>query len=360
LEIAATCATGFNMTETKAYAASSAQSPLAPSSIQRRAPGKNDVQIEILFCGICHTDVHIVRNEWGATTYPCVPGHEIVGRVTQVGKAVKKFKVGDLAGVGCMVDSCRKCGSCKEHLEQFCENGATFTYNAPDKKNGGNTYGGYSQSVVVDENFVLRVPKNLDLAATAPLLCAGITTYSPLRYHNVRKGQKVGIVGLGGLGHMGVKLANAFGAHVVVFTTSPGKTKDAKRLGAHEVVLSKDEKQMAKHENSFDFILDTVAAKHDINAYLKLLKRDATLAQVGVPSQPLEVQVSNLIFGRKKFTGSLIGGIQETQEMLDFCGKHGITSDIELVPIQKVNEAYERLLKSDVKYRFVIDMASLK
>jgi uncharacterized zinc-type alcohol dehydrogenase-like protein len=348
------------MIKTKAYAARSAKSPLAPSSIQRRSPGKHDVQIEILFCGICHTDVHITRNEWGATTYPCVPGHEIVGRVTQVGAGVKKFKAGDLAAVGCMVDSCRKCESCQEHLEQFCENGATFTYNAPDKKSGGNTYGGYSQSVVVDEAFVLRVPKNLDLAATAPLLCAGITTYSPLRHHNVGKGQKVGIVGLGGLGHMGVKLANAFGAHVVVFTTSPGKKKDAKRLGAHEVVLSKSEKEMAKHANSFDFILDTVAAKHDINAYLKLLKRDATLAQVGVPPYPLEVQVSNLIFGRKKFTGSLIGGIKETQEMLDFCGKHGITADIELVPIQQVNEAYERLLKSDVKYRFVIDMASLK
>jgi uncharacterized zinc-type alcohol dehydrogenase-like protein len=354
------CDTNNVMIKIKAYAAPSAKSPLAPASIERRAPGKHDVQIEILFCGICHTDVHIARNEWGATVYPCVPGHEIVGRVTQVGAAVKKFKTGDLAAVGCMVDSCRKCESCKERLEQFCKNGATFTYNAPDKKNGGNTYGGYSQSVVVDEGFVLRVPKNLDLAATAPLLCAGITTYSPLRYHNVGKGQKVGIVGLGGLGHMGVKLANAFGAHVAVFTTSPGKKKDAKRLGAHEVVLSKNEKEMAKHANSFDFILDTVAAKHDINAYLKLLKRDATLAQVGVPAQPLDVDVSNLIFGRKKFTGSLIGGIKETQEMLDFCGRHGITSDIELIPIQKVNEAYERLLKSDVKYRFVIDMASLK
>jgi alcohol dehydrogenase (NADP+) len=348
------------MIKIKAYAVRNAKSPLAPSSIQRRAPGKHDVQIEIFFCGICHTDVHIARNEWGATTYPCVPGHEIVGCVTQVGAGVKKFSPGDLVGVGCMVDSCRKCASCEEHLEQFCEKGATFTYNAPDKKSGGNTYGGYSQSVVVDESFVLRVPKNLDLAATAPLLCAGITTYSPLRHHNIDKSHKVGIVGLGGLGHMGVKLANAFGAHVVVFTTSPGKKKDAKRLGAHEVVLSKNEKEIAKQVNSFDLIIDTVAAKHDINAYLKLLKRDATLAQVGVPANPLEVEVSNLIFGRKKFTGSLIGGIQETQEMLDFCGKHGITSDIELIPIQKVNEAYGRLLKSDVKYRFVIDMASLK
>jgi len=348
------------MMKIKAYSARSAKSPLAPASIQRRAPGKHDVQIEILFCGICHTDVHVARNEWGATTYPCVPGHEIVGSVTQVGSAVRNFVPGDLATVGCMVDSCRKCASCEEHLEQFCEKGATFTYNSVDKKHGGKTYGGYSQSVVVDENFVLRVPKNLDPAATAPLLCAGITTYSPLRHHKIGKGHKVGIVGLGGLGHMGVKLANAFGAHVVVFTTSPGKKKDAKRLGAHEVVLSKNEKEMAGQANSFDFILDTVAAKHDINSYLKLLKRDATLAQVGVPADPLEVEVSNLIFGRKKFTGSLIGGIRETQEMLDFCGKHGITSDIELIPIQKVNEAYERLLKSDVKYRFVIDMASLK
>jgi uncharacterized zinc-type alcohol dehydrogenase-like protein len=348
------------MSNTKAYAARSAKSQLAPFSIKRRAPGKNDVQIQILFCGVCHTDVHIARNEWGQTIYPCVPGHEIVGCVTHVGKGVTKFAPGDLAAVGCMVDSCRKCESCQEDLEQFCEHGATFTYNAPDKKHGGLTYGGYSESVVVDESFVLRVPKNLDLAATAPLLCAGITTYSPLRHHNVGKGQKVGIVGLGGLGHMGVKLANAFGAHVVVFTTSPDKKRDAKRLGAHEVVLSKNEKEMAKHTNSFDFILDTVAAKHDINAYLKLLKRDATLAQVGVPAEPLEVEVSNLIFGRKKFTGSLIGGIRETQEMLDFCGKHDITSDIELIPIQKINEAYTRLVKGDVKYRFVIDMASLK
>jgi alcohol dehydrogenase (NADP+) len=348
------------MVHTKAFAVRSAKSPLAPFSVKRRVPGRHDVQIEILYCGVCHTDVHITRNEWGETTYPCVPGHEIVGRVAQIGAAVKKFKPGELVAVGCMVDSCRKCANCREHLEQFCETGATFTYNSPDKKSGGKTYGGYSESVVVDEGFVLRVPRNLDLAATAPLLCAGITTYSPLRHYKVGKGQKAGIVGLGGLGHMGVKLANAFGAHVVVFTTSPDKKRDARRLGAHEVVLSKNEKEMAKHANSFDFILDTVAAKHDINAYLKLLKRDGTLTQVGAPPEPLEVEVSNLIFGRHKFTGSLIGGIKETQEMLDFCGKHGITADIELIPIQKINEAYERLLKSDVKYRFVIDMATLK
>ncbi|HEY3761007.1 MAG TPA: NAD(P)-dependent alcohol dehydrogenase [Verrucomicrobiae bacterium] len=348
------------MSNAKAYAAQAQTSPLAPFSIQRRDPGDHDVQIKILFCGICHTDVHIARNEWGETKYPVVPGHEIVGRVTRVGKAVKKFKEGDIAAVGCMVDSCHECANCKEGLEQFCEKGATFTYNTADKKHGDVTYGGYSESVVADESFVLHVPKNLDLAGTAPLLCAGITTYSPLRYHKIGKGHRVGVVGLGGLGHMGVKLANALGAHVVVFTTSPGKSKDAQRLGAHDVVISKNEDEMKKHANSFDFILDTVSAKHDINAYLQLLKRDATLVQVGAPPEPLPVDVSNLIFGRKKFTGSLIGGIPETQEMLDFCGKHNIISDIEIIPIQKVNEAYERLLKSDVKYRFVIDMASLK
>jgi uncharacterized zinc-type alcohol dehydrogenase-like protein len=347
------------MSNAKAYAAQAQTSPLAPFSIQRRETGDHDVQIKILFCGICHTDVHIARNEWGETKYPVVPGHEIVGRVTRVGKAVKKFKEGDVAAVGCMVDSCRECANCKEGLEQFCEKGATFTYNTADKKNGGITYGGYSESVVVDEGFVLHVPKNLDLAGTAPLLCAGITTYSPLRHYKIGKGDKVGVVGLGGLGHMGVKLANAMGAHVVVFTTSPGKSKDAQRLGTHEVVISKNEDEMKKRANSFDFIIDTVSAKHNINAYLQLLKRDATLAQVGAPPDPLDVDVSNLIFGRKKFTGSLIGGIPETQEMLDFCGKHNIVSDIEVIPIQKVNEAYERLVKSDVKYRFVIDMASL-
>jgi alcohol dehydrogenase (NADP+) len=348
------------MSNAKAYAAQSAKSKLAPFLIQRRVPGPHDVKIQILFCGVCHTDVHIARNEWRGTTYPCVPGHEIVGTVTQAGADVTKFATGDLVAVGCMVDSCRKCESCRADLEQFCEKGATFTYNAKDKKHGGLTYGGYSENVVVHEDFVLRVPKNLNLAATAPLLCAGITTYSPLRQYKIGKGQKVGIVGLGGLGHMGVKLANALGAHVVVFTTSPGKKRDARRLGAHEVVLSKNPKEMAKHMNSFDFILDTVSAAHDINAYLKLLKRDATLVQVGVPAKPLAVDVSNLIFGRHKFTGSLIGGIRETQEMLDFCGQHNITSDIELIPIQKINEAYVRLVKGDVKYRFVIDMASLK
>jgi uncharacterized zinc-type alcohol dehydrogenase-like protein len=346
--------------KTKSYAANTAATPLAPFSFDRRDPGERDVQIEILFCGVCHSDVHSVRNEWHGTTYPCVPGHEIIGRVIKVGTKVEKFKAGDIAGVGCLVDSCRVCESCKDDLEQFCEKGAIFTYNSPDKHNGGLTYGGYSESIVADEAFVLQVPKNLDLAATAPLLCAGITTYSPLRHHGVAKGQKVGVVGLGGLGHMGVKLAKAMGAHVVVFTTSLNKVEDALRLGADEVVHSKDEAAMKKQLNSFHFILDTVAAKHDINAYLVLLRRDGNLTQVGVPSEPLAVDVSNLIFGRRNFSGSLIGGLKETQEMLDFCGQHNITSDIELIPIQKINEAYDRLVKSDVKYRFVIDMASLK
>jgi len=346
--------------KTKSYAANAATSPLAPFSFDRRDPGERDVQIEILFCGVCHSDVHTVRNEWHGTTYPCVPGHEIIGRVIKVGAKVEKFKAGDIAGVGCLVDSCRVCESCKDDLEQFCEKGAIFTYNSPDKHNGGLTYGGYSESIVVDEAFVLQVPKNLDLAATAPLLCAGITTYSPLRHHGVTPGQKVGVVGLGGLGHMGVKLAKAMGAHVVVFTTSLNKVEDALRLGADEVVHSKDEAAMKKHLNSCHFILDTVAAKHDINAYLVILRRDGNLTQVGVPSEPLAVDVSNLIFGRRNFSGSLIGGLKETQEMLDFCGQHNITSDIELIPIQKINEAYDRLVKSDVKYRFVIDMASLK
>jgi uncharacterized zinc-type alcohol dehydrogenase-like protein len=348
------------MQTAKAYSAQSATSPLTPFSLQRREPAEDDVQIEILFCGVCHSDLHTVRNEWGGAVYPCVPGHEIAGRVTKVGSGVTKFKVGDLAAVGCMVDSCRTCPSCQEGLEQFCENTATFTYNSPDKRTGGVTYGGYSQSIVVTENFVLRVPENLDLAATAPLLCAGITTYSPLRRWKVGKGQKVGIVGLGGLGHMGLKFAHAFGAHTVLFTTSPGKTEDARRLGADEVVVSRDQEEMKKHADSFDFILDTVSAQHDINAYLSLLKRDGTLTLVGAPSEPLPVASFNLIFKRRQFSGSLIGGIAETQEMLDFCGEHGIVCDIEKISIDQINTAYERLLKSDVKYRFVIDMASLR
>jgi uncharacterized zinc-type alcohol dehydrogenase-like protein len=345
---------------TKSYAAQAATSPLAPFSMQRREPLPGDVAIEILFCGVCHSDLHQARDEWHNTVYPCVPGHEIVGRVTRVGGKVKKFKPVDLAAVGCMVDSCRKCASCQRDLEQFCEQGMTLTYNSPDPHSGGVTYGGYSENIVVDEAFVLRVPKNLDLAAAAPLVCAGITTYSPLRFWKVGKGQKVGIVGLGGLGHMGVKFAHAFGAEVVLFTTSPGKTKDALRLGANQVVLSKNEAEMKKHAKTFDFILDAVAASHDLNAYLNLLKLDGTLAMVGAPEHPLPVAVFNLILPRRKFTGSLIGGIAETQEMLDFCGKHAIVSDIELIGMAQINQAYERMLKGDVKFRFVIDMATLK
>lgn len=347
----------------KVYSAQSANSALAPGSIQRRAPRPQDIQIEILYCGICHSDLHTVRNEWVSvmpTVYPCVPGHEIVGRVVKTGSAVKKFKEGDIAAVGCMVDSCGKCPGCLAGEEQFCEAPATFTYNSEDKHIGGVTYGGYSQSIVVTEAFALKVPKQLNLAATAPLLCAGITTYSPLRHWSVKKGQKVGIVGLGGLGHMGLKFAHAFGANVVLFTTSPNKTEDALRLGANEVVVSKNEAEMQKHLASFDFILDTVSAEHDLNAYIDLLKRDGTLTLVGAPPTPSPVQGFGLLFKRRQLAGSIIGGIRETQEMLDFCAEHGITSDIELIRIQQINEAYERLLKSDVKYRFVIDMASLK
>jgi len=350
------------MYDTKAYSAASATSPLASTQIKRRAPTEHDVQIEILFCGICHSDVHSVRNEWSdfmSTTYPIVPGHEIVGRVTQVGSAVTKYKPGDLAAVGCLVDSDGTCPNCKAGLENFCPN-QTLTFNSPDKHLGGVTYGGYSDSIVVDERFVLRVPDNLDLAGVAPLLCAGITTYSPLRHWGVTKGKKVGVVGLGGLGHMGVKFAHAFGAHVVVFTTSPDKTEDALRLGADEVVVSRNTDEMQKHAGSFDFILDTVSAKHDINAYLNLLRLDGNITLVGAPEKPLDVLAFSLIMGRRSLSGSNIGGIAETQEMLDFCGKHNITADVEVIPIQKVNEAYERLLKSDVKYRFCIDMASLK
>jgi len=346
-----------------AFAAQSPTSGLGKFSIPRREPRPQDVQIEILFCGVCHSDLHQVRNEWKEvmpTVYPVVPGHEIVGRVTKVGSAVTKFKAGDIAAVGCMVDSDRVCPACKAGEEQYCETGMTLTYNGEDKILGGVTYGGYSTGIVVDENYVLRVPAGLDLAGTAPLLCAGITTYSPLRHWNVGKGQKVGVVGLGGLGHMGVKFAHAFGAHTVLFTTSPNKAADAKRLGAAEVVNSRNAEEMQKHAGSFDFILDTVSADHDLNAYLQLLKLDGTMTLVGAPEKPASVAAFNFLMKRRRLAGSAIGGIRETQEMLDFCGKHGITSDIELIPIQKVNDAYERLLKSNVKYRFVIDMASLK
>jgi uncharacterized zinc-type alcohol dehydrogenase-like protein len=350
------------MYKAKAYSAASATSPLAPTTIPRRDPTEHDVQIEILFCGICHSDVHHVRNEWGAfvpTVYPIVPGHEIIGRVTKVGSSVTKYRPGDLAGVGCMVDSDGSCPECKAGLEQFCPN-LTLTYNSRDKYLGGVTYGGYSESIVVDERFVLRVPSNLDLAGAAPLLCAGITTYSPMRHWRVTKGQKVGVVGLGGLGHMGVKFAHALEAHVVVFTTSPSKKEDALRLGADEVVLLRNTDEVQKRAGSFDFILDAVSADHDISTYINLLRRDGNIILVGAPPKPLAVSALRLIMRRRTLSGSNIGGIAETQEMLDFCGEHNITADVEVIRIQKVNEAYERLLKSDVKYRFSIDMASLK
>jgi uncharacterized zinc-type alcohol dehydrogenase-like protein len=345
---------------TRAWAAQAPESALAPFSLARRDPLPTDVAIEILYCGVCHSDLHQARNEWHNTIYPCVPGHEIVGRVTKVGSKVKKFKEGDLAAVGCMVDSCRACANCKRGLEQYCEKIPVFTYNGQDKHSDGVTYGGYSERIVVDESFVLKISEKLNLAATAPLLCAGITTYSPLRHWKVGKGQKVGVVGLGGLGHMALKFARAFGAHVVLFTTSPGKTEDALRLGAHEVVVSRNANEMKKHNTSFDFILDAVSAQHDINEYLSLLKLDGTLTLVGAPEQPLPVSAFNLLLPRRQFAGSAIGGIAETQEMLDFCAKHNITSDIEMIGIQQINQAYDRLLKGDVKYRFVIDMASLK
>jgi len=347
-------------THAKAYVAQNATSSLTPFGIQRRDPGALDVEIDILYCGVCHSDLHQARNEWHNTVYPCVPGHEIVGRITRVGSGVTKFKPGDLGAVGCMVDSCRTCSSCQAGLEQYCLSFPIFTYNGQDKHLGGPTLGGYSTGIVVDEAFVLRVPAGMDLAGTAPLLCAGITTYSPLRHWKVGPGQKVGIVGLGGLGHMGVKFARAFGAHVVLFTTSPGKVADGLRLGAHEVVVSKDADAMKKHQGSFHFILDAVSAQHDINAYLSLLQLDGTLTLVGAPEQPLPVNAFNLILPRRQFAGSGIGGIAETQEMLDFCAAHQIVSDIEIIPMQKINEAWDRLLRQDVRYRFVIDMASLK
>jgi len=344
----------------KAFGTEAAEAPLNQLNIDRRFPTPHDVEIDIQFCGVCHSDLHTAKNEWHGTVYPCVPGHEIVGKVVRVGDHVSKFKVGDTVGVGCMVDSCRECQYCQEGLEQYCEPGNTGTYNSPDKYLGTQTYGGYSESVVVDERFVLSIPENLELAAVAPLLCAGITTYSPLRHWNVGPGKKVGIVGIGGLGHMGIKLAKAMGAHVVAFTTSTKKFEEAKRLGADEVVLSKDEEQMAKYKGQLHFILDAVSAEHDINAYLGLLRVDGSIALVGAPEHPLPIAAFSLIMGRKSFAGSAIGGIPETQEMLDFCGEHNITADIEMIDIQEINDAYERLLKGDVKYRFVIDMASLK
>lgn len=350
------------MSKALAFAAMNAKSPLAPFSFDRREPGPHDVQFDILYCGVCHSDLHTARGEWAGTQYPCVPGHEIVGRVTRVGSEVKGFKVGGLAAVGCMVDSCRVCANCSEGLEQFCEKGLTLTYNSPDPKGPEKyTFGGYSSQIVVDEKYCLHISEKLNLAAVAPLLCAGITTYSPLKHWGITKGKKVGVVGLGGLGHMAVKLSHAFGAHTVLFTTSPEKGADALRFGANEVVVSKNPDEMKKHLNSLDLIIDTVSVAHDLDAYTSLLRRDGTLVLIGVPATPHpRPNFGNLVFGRRSIAGSLIGGIKETQEMLDFCAEHNIVCDIELIPIQKINEAYERMLKSDVKYRFVIDMASLK
>jgi uncharacterized zinc-type alcohol dehydrogenase-like protein len=349
------------MTEVRGYAARDAKSPLGPFRFSRRTPGPHDVDIDILYCGICHSDLHQARDDWHNSLYPMVPGHEIVGRVTAVGAHVKKLKTGDFAAVGCMVDSCRQCSACNEDLEQYCERGATWTYNARERNSQQLTFGGYSEKIVVEERFVAKVPAHLDLKAVAPLLCAGITTWSPLKHWNVGAGQKVGVIGLGGLGHMGIKFAKALGAHVVMITTSPDKAKDAKRLGADEVLLSRDEAAMRAQAGSFDFLLNTVPVPHDLNPNLALLKRDRTMVLVGVLTE-LEppVQGGGLIMGRKAIAGSAIGGMKETQEMLDFCGAHNVVADIEIVPIQAVNEAYERLIKNDVKYRFVIDMESLR
>lgn len=349
------------MTSTiKAYGAASSTSDLAQLNIERRNVLLNDVKIDILYCGVCHSDIHTVHNDWGGTKYPSVPGHEIIGRVLEVGNNVTAYKPGDLVGVGCLVDSCRTCESCRESLEQYCEKGMVGTYNGRDKHLGGHTFGGYSESIVVDQDFVLGIPENIDAKAAAPLLCAGITTWSPLRHWKIKKGDKVGVIGLGGLGHMGVKFANALGAHVVMITSSESKKADAQALGAHEVLISKDSAQMKAHSNSFDFLLNTIPVKHDLNPYFGLLKRDATMCMVGA-IEPLEpIHGGHLVLKRKNLAGSLIGGIKETQEMLDFCGEHNIVCDIETINIQDINEAYERVMKADVKYRFVIDMKSLK
>lgn len=347
-------------TTIKAFGAENAKADLKPMDIERRACGDDDVKIDITYCGVCHSDIHTVRNDWKNSKYPVVPGHEIIGRILEVGKNVSQFKKGDLVGVGCMVDSCQECSACKEDLEQFCEKGMVGTYNGKDKHLGGHTFGGYSTSITVNKEFILTIPENIDEKGAAPLLCAGITTWSPLRTWNVKKGEKVGVIGLGGLGHMGVKFANALGAHVVMITTSPDKAKDAKALGAHEVLISKDEDDMKKHKNSFDFILNTIPVGHEMDPYIALLKRDATMVLVGAVEPLKPFHGGGLIGGRKRIAGSLIGGIKETQEMLDFCGKHNIVSDIELIDMKDINKAYDRVIDSDVKYRFVIDMASLK
>jgi len=343
-----------------AYGTKAADEDLKPLEIERREVTAEDVKIEILYCGVCHSDIHAAKDDWGNTKYTLVPGHEIVGKVTQIGSKVNNFKEGDIVGVGCMVDSCQKCSACKDDLEQFCENGMVGTYNGNDKHTGKQTFGGYSTDIVVKEDFVLKIPKNLDLKEVAPLLCAGITTYSPLNHWKVKKGDKVGIIGLGGLGHMGIKFAHAMGAETYMITTSPDKANDAKKLGADAVLISKNESEMEKHKGSFDFLLNTVPVKHDINPYLQLLKRDSTMTMVGA-IEPLEpMNGGNLILGRKRVAGSLIGGIKETQEMLDFCGENNITCDVEMIDIQDINTAFRRVIDGDVKYRFVIDMKSLK
>jgi uncharacterized zinc-type alcohol dehydrogenase-like protein len=346
--------------EIKAYGTEAVNKPLHPINIKRRELLPHDVEMEILYCGICHSDLHQIKNEFGGTAFPIVPGHEIVGKVTRVGELVKKFKIGNLAGVGCIVDSCGKCENCEEGMEQFCNEGMTFSFNSPDKYLGGATYGGFSESYVADEKYALHIPETLDLASAAPLLCAGITVYSPLKHWQAGPGKKVGILGIGGLGHVAIKIAKAMGAHVVVFTTSPSKVKDAKRLGADEAVLSTDADQMKKYVHKMNFIIDTVSAKHDVNTYLNLLRHDGSVVLVGLPPEPLEIKAFSVVSGRHSFSGSNIGGIAETQEMLDFCAKHNITADIELIKIQQINEAFDRLKKGDVHYRFVVDMASLK
>jgi len=348
------------MITAKGYAAQSATEPLAPFTFERRDLRAHDVQLEILYCGVCHSDLHTVRSEWGPSVYPCVPGHEIIGRVTAVGAHVKKFKIGDYAGIGCLVDSCQECSNCKQGLEQYCEQGATFTYNSPDRIDGTNTLGGYSNTIIAKDDFVVLVSDRLPLEGVAPLLCAGITTYSPLRYWKVGKGHKVGILGLGGLGHMAVKFAASFGAEVTMLSTSPSKEADARRLGAHHFALTKDPEQLKGLTNYFDFIIDTVSAPHDYNLYLGMLKTSGTMICVGAPPEPAQVLGFNLIFNRRSIGGSLIGGLPETQEMLDYCAEHNITSDVEVIPISEINNAYERMLKGDVRYRFVIDMSTLQ
>ena len=348
------------MNQIKAYGNQAATEPLVPFTISRRDLGPQDVAIEILYCGVCHSDIHTARSEWGPARYPVVPGHEIIGKVTAVGSEVKNFKPGDAVGVGCMVDSCQKCSACEEGVEQYCENGATFTYGSPDKISGGHTFGGYSEKIIVDESFVLRIPENLDLAKTAPLLCAGITTWSPLKHWNVKAGEKVGVIGLGGLGHMGIKFARAMGAHVVMITTSDKKGEDAKKLGADEVLISKDTEAMKSHASTFDFLLNTIPVNHDVNPYLNLLKRDKTMVLVGAVEPLSHVNGGSLILKRRNLAGSLIGGIKETQEMLDFCGEHQVLPEVEMIDIQEINQAWDRVVKADVKYRFVIDMKSLK